>query len=181
MPVISEQPYHGNDLPVFQIAYFLVGLLFFCVGLFMSRKSRSLSPSLASPASASEKALFIPQDESQPSALPSGAKPAMPRPLQPPPLTPPTYYTQTGGASESYYSSPVEVEISGSYDSFDSFEPATDLLPSSPKRRSYTKTTPEGGEVSGEIIVAEGWRRHTRVFGGGVCLACEESNRRMTA
>ncbi|CAG8978266.1 hypothetical protein HYALB_00010218 [Hymenoscyphus albidus] len=30
-------------------------------------------------------------------------------------------------------------------------------------------------EVQGEIIVAEGWRRHTRVFGGGVCKACEES------
>jgi len=55
-----------------------------------------------------------------------------------------------------------------------------------PRRRSsYTKTTTvAGGEevaVSGEIIVAEGWRRHTRVFGGGVCKACEESERRMSA
>ena len=33
-------------------------------------------------------------------------------------------------------------------------------------------------EVQGEIIVAEGWRRHTRVFGGGVCKACEESKER---
>ncbi|KAG9232827.1 hypothetical protein BJ875DRAFT_66504 [Amylocarpus encephaloides] len=33
-------------------------------------------------------------------------------------------------------------------------------------------------EVQGEIIVAEGWRRHTRVFGGGVCKACEESKSR---
>jgi len=50
-----------------------------------------------------------------------------------------------------------------------------------PRRRSYTKNMPDGGEVSGEIIVAEGWRRHTRVFGGGVCKACEESERRMSA
>jgi hypothetical protein len=35
--------------------------------------------------------------------------------------------------------------------------------------------------MSGEIIAAEGWRRHTRVFGGGVCKACEESERRMSA
>jgi hypothetical protein len=34
-------------------------------------------------------------------------------------------------------------------------------------------------EINGEIIVAEGWRRHTKVFGGGVCAACEESERRL--
>ncbi len=40
----------------------------------------------------------------------------------------------------------------------------------------------EGVEVTGEILVSpEGWRRHTRVFGGGVCKACEESERRMSA
>lgn len=54
-----------------------------------------------------------------------------------------------------------------------------------PRRRSYTKaTTVAGGEevqMTGEIVEAEGWRRHTRVFGGGVCLACEESERRMSA
>jgi hypothetical protein len=35
-------------------------------------------------------------------------------------------------------------------------------------------------QVSGEIVVAEGWRRHTKVFGGGVCEACAESERRMS-
>jgi len=57
-----------------------------------------------------------------------------------------------------------------------------------PRRRSYTKTVGamrggnEGVEVTGEIVVSpEGWRRHTRVFGGGVCKACEESERRMSA
>lgn len=48
-----------------------------------------------------------------------------------------------------------------------------------PRRRSYTKTVEGGMEVEGEIIVAEGWRRHTRVYGGGVCQACLESERRM--
>ncbi|PMD44887.1 hypothetical protein L207DRAFT_577839 [Hyaloscypha variabilis F] len=66
-----------------------------------------------------------------------------------------------------------------------------------PRRRSYTKTlstssvsssgssgsgsssTSGSIVVTGEILQAEGWRRHTRVFGGGVCKACEESERRM--
>jgi hypothetical protein len=48
-----------------------------------------------------------------------------------------------------------------------------------PRRRSYTKITPAGTEINGEIIVAEGWRRHTKVFGGGVCAACEENERRL--
>ena len=39
--------------------------------------------------------------------------------------------------------------------------------------------TPAGTEVSGEIFVAEGWRRHTKVFGGGVCAACEENEARL--
>jgi len=48
-----------------------------------------------------------------------------------------------------------------------------------PRRRSYMKITPTGTEINGEIIVAEGWRRHTKVFGGGVCAACEENERRL--
>lgn len=32
-----------------------------------------------------------------------------------------------------------------------------------------------------EIVVAEGWTRHTRVYGGGVCQACVESEERMRA
>jgi len=61
-----------------------------------------------------------------------------------------------------------------------SFEPV-EILEGPPRRRSYTKTTSAGTEVTGEIVVAEGWRRHTRVFGGGVCEACLESERRMSA
>jgi hypothetical protein len=48
------------------------------------------------------------------------------------------------------------------------------------RRTSYTKQFDDIG-VEGEIVVAEGWRRHTRVYGGGVCQACEESERRMSA
>ncbi|KAK2625929.1 hypothetical protein QTJ16_005241 [Diplocarpon rosae] len=52
--------------------------------------------------------------------------------------------------------------------------------PEPPRRRSYTRTTPSGTEVRGEVVLADGWRRHTRVFGGRVCQACEESERRVT-
>jgi hypothetical protein len=35
---------------------------------------------------------------------------------------------------------------------------------------------PMGIELNEEILIAaEGWRRHTRVYGGGVCQACIES------
>lgn len=52
-----------------------------------------------------------------------------------------------------------------------------------PRRRSYTKMKSQGAgeeelQIQEEIVVAEGWRRHTRVYGGGVCLACAESERR---
>lgn len=47
-----------------------------------------------------------------------------------------------------------------------------------PRRRSYTKAQ-NGVEVQGEIIVAEAWKRHTKVFGGGVCQACLESEQKM--
>lgn len=80
------------------------------------------------------------------------------------------------GTNASYYDSPT----SGSpiISTFDSFEAG---VVDFPRRRSYTKTTAGGVEVQGEVVMAEGWRRHTRVFGGGVCIACEESERRMTA
>jgi len=50
------------------------------------------------------------------------------------------------------------------------------------RRRSYSsKAVGRVDETNGEIIIAEGWRRHTRVYGGGVCLACVESEERMKA
>lgn len=60
--------------------------------------------------------------------------------------------------------------------------PATSpLSPDIPRRRSYTKTVASlDGEIKleGEILETESWRRHTRVYGGGVCLACVESEER---
>lgn len=60
--------------------------------------------------------------------------------------------------------------------------PATSPLSSDiPRRRSYTKTIDSiDGQMSveGEILETESWRRHTRVYGGGVCLACLESEQR---
>lgn len=50
------------------------------------------------------------------------------------------------------------------------------------RRRSYpNRDTSEMNETNEEIVVAEGWRRHTRVYGGGVCQACLESEERMRA
>ncbi|RDW71587.1 hypothetical protein BP6252_08150 [Coleophoma cylindrospora] len=56
-----------------------------------------------------------------------------------------------------------------------------DLQGQGPRRRSYNRLTTDGVPVAGEIVVAEGWRRHTKVFGGGVCLACIENERRASA
>jgi hypothetical protein len=57
--------------------------------------------------------------------------------------------------------------------------PLSEVDLDTPRRRSYTKMTSAGTEITGEIVVAEGWRRHTKVFGGGVCAACEENERRL--
>lgn len=99
-----------------------------------------------------------------------------------PPLPTPLIATQDlnfgRGENASYYSPLSESPVMSSFETFDSFEA---LGRDVPRRRSYTKTTPGGVEVTGEVVLGEGWRRHTRVFGGGVCMACEESDRRMTA
>jgi len=166
MPVLSQTP----SLPVVKVTYLLLGfLLLVSVGIFISRRNRSSQPPTTPPPPYTEpekSSLF--NDEPQ---TVSPTKNRMAYPTQPPPpLSPPTFYS--GGESQFYYS---PTEIGGS---FSSFEPVD--IPT--KRRSYTKNIP-GGEVSGEIVVndTEGWRRHTRVYGGGVCLACEESERKMSA
>lgn len=46
------------------------------------------------------------------------------------------------------------------------------------RTRSYAKEFPDGLEVQGSILIADGWTRHTRVYGGGVCQACLEAEQR---
>lgn len=180
MPALSDLGSHnGNaiaDLPGSRTPYFFLGaLVVLLAGVFISRRKRPLAQIHTmsfSPENLPEKVAVatpnIPASTSigiseTPSA--SLAKPRIgaPRTSQPPLFTPPL-------------PSPTAETFSSS--SFDSYEPVLEMPP---RRRSYTKNTPDGGEVSGEIVVAEGWRRHTRVFGGGVCKACEESERRMSA
>lgn len=166
MPLVSQPPFPGfanlSDLPV---VYVLLGAsLLVLLGTYISRRTRSSRlPILASSPSQAEKGSLMSNSSSMGSAQSASfdpvAKPRIQRPPQPPPFTPPM-------------PEPTEMNFSSS-------EPAMDMAP---RRRSYTKTMSDGTEVSGEIIVAaEGWRRHTKVFGGGVCRACEESERRLSA
>ena len=167
MPVLSE-PRTGNSIHDFQTTYLFLGLLcLFFLGIYISRKDRSSKTATGPSLPVSEKTPYTDDFQSAPVVKSTGQ---MPRP----PLVPPTFYERGGGEAQTYYS---PTEISGS---FDSFEPGMGME-TSPRRRSYTKAMAGGGEVSGEIIVAEGWRRHTRVFGGGVCEACVESERKMAA
>lgn len=48
------------------------------------------------------------------------------------------------------------------------------------RRTSYSRTI-DSVPLQGEVAVTEGWKRHTRVYGGGVCEACEESAAKMRA
>ena len=170
MPVLSEPPHHGiANLPDLTVTYvFLGAFLLVLLGVFIRRRTKtSQFPIMASSSSQPEKEPLISNNnndtglESQSASPVSGAKPRIQRPPQPPPFTP-----------------PMLEQTEMTFSSFEPFEPAMEIPP---RRRSYTKMMTDGTEVNGEIIVAEGWRRHTRVFGGGVCKACEESERRMSA
>jgi len=124
------------------------------------------------------------------------------RPPQPPPFTPPmpihNHISHQNSNSIStdfpmsssplFTTSPTQYTLS---EEFTSMEDATSYPSSSsstdslPRRRSYTKALSTSSNLSqavnGEVIMGEGWKRHTRVFGGGVCKACEESERKMSA
>jgi cytoskeletal protein RodZ len=171
MPVLSQPASHGSthlpgaDMSVTYV--FLGAFLLVLLGVHMKNRRRPHSMETPSSTSQSEKESKMSNQNAkddtsrdvQSAALQTtGAKPRIQRPLQPPPFTPPQ----------------PEVDIL----SCEPFSPENEMPP---MRRSYTRTTTAGTEFSGEIIVAEGWRRHTRVFGGGVCQACEESERRMSA
>ena len=168
MPVLSEPHSHGvASLPDTTAIYVGLGALFLVLlGVFISRRSKTTQYPVM--ATSSEKEPLMNNNnsnnettlpESQSAVPVSPAKPRIQRPPPPLPFTPPMLEQ-----------SPTEM----TFTSFEAME-----IP--PRRRSYTKIMTDGTEVSGEIIAAEGWRRHTKVFGGGVCKACEENDRRMTA
>jgi hypothetical protein len=113
--------------------------------------------------------------------------PQFERPPQPPPFTPPTL--DLSAPQNTIISNYSDIPFTSSPTTFSPPQfPVFESSPSSsydsiggelPRRRSYTSKTIDGMNVEGEIIVAEGWRRHTKVFGGGVCKACEENKERM--
>ncbi|KAH7351300.1 hypothetical protein BKA65DRAFT_550262 [Rhexocercosporidium sp. MPI-PUGE-AT-0058] len=188
MPVLSEPYAHAAmSAPYFLLAFALLGICTFIIR--RRRSTRTLAQTPETP-EFSKKTMEITQfqdqkdiqDEQQIYSSFEQATNRIQRPPQPPPFTPPMPLVATQdlgfgmGTNASYYDSPT----SGSpiISTFESFEAEGVEFP---RRRSYTKTTAGGVEVQGEVVMAEGWRRHTRVFGGGVCIACEESERRMTA
>lgn len=170
MPVLSDQPHQSpkaiSHLPGAKVIYLLLGLLFiFSLTTYLTRRPRSSSkhPKMTLPTH-DEKALLLSQTPPSPKQTSRPTKPRITHPGPPPPPQTSSFSPLPSPSSEiDYYS-------------------ASDPDAPPPRRRSYTKASPDGEvTVSGEIIVAEGWRRHTRVFGGGVCKACEESERRMSA
>lgn len=185
MPVIYE-----GSLPEVPMPYVVIGFVVCCcIGIYMRRKERNMRmrlegrnsrwPSMQQIVEEKE-AMFFDQDRRYIQGT------HIPHPPQPPPFTVPTSISQEIPLSNaSYYDTNEIYDDPPTYfepASFTSSEPFESPFEFGlPRRRSYTKTTSQGMEVSGEIVVGEGWRRHTRVFGGGVCKACEESERRMTS
>ena len=61
-----------------------------------------------------------------------------------------------------------------------SFPTTNPFLPPAPPGHEGYPLPEKGVEVQGEVIsvtdgYGTGWTRHTRVYGGGVCLACAAS------
>lgn len=76
-------------------------------------------------------------------------------------------------------SSPIEVEPADASLLSTSYPPTTSLLPPPPPGLQLGADDEQGRqiEVRGEIVSmldaeGAGWTRHTRVYGGGICLAC---------
>lgn len=87
-----------------------------------------------------------------------------------------------GGPSTMEISSPSEQESADASFLSTSYPPTTSLLPPAPPGLQADDEPPRMRqiEVQGEIISVldgdgTGWTRHTRVYGGGVCLACAAS------
>lgn len=109
-------------------------------------------------------------------------------PSSPPPATPkrrtysktmpigiPTPQNSSLGAS----AEPLFATADGTNFSPSSYPPTSPLLPPAPPGTQHSPQEEDGRDVhvKGEIISSldhegAGWTRHTRVYGGGVCLAC---------
>ncbi|KAG4026065.1 hypothetical protein MFRU_045g00100 [Monilinia fructicola] len=184
MPVVSEpttglsHTYTYGLLSNISTPYLLLSLfIFLCITIFIRRK-RSATAKLQYhfPPSRPSTPLLEDPDlngfpyEKNDAGIESTAPPTYPQAFSRPPPPPP--FTQ---------SSPLEPLTFSPINGLPTSTPTEDSLP---RRRSYTKTpnilTNTPG-LTGEIISGDGWRRHTRVFGGGVCEACAESERRMSA
>ncbi|KAG9248618.1 hypothetical protein BJ878DRAFT_487592 [Calycina marina] len=171
MPVLAKAR-AGGHIQDLETTYVLFGCLFlFILGLWIHRQRHTIPQSMPPLPPISEKAFHT---DNLPPVRNSMSTDYVSSPLLPTSLIPMSSYEEGKGEAQIYYS---PVEAGGTFDQFMFMTEAETI----PRRRSYTKTTVAGAEVSGEITVAEGWRRHTRVFDGGVCLTCVESERRMTA
>lgn len=169
MPVLSETTYDRYGASCSSL-YLLVGCAFLLVGaVMMSRKlisapklrsQQSSSPMISSPIY-SEKAELLNHDRLLTHSHSHAPPPLLLSPLALP-FTPPEVFASSPSLGEGveeklpsneYYDSPTEMNFS----TFDSFEPLkmggeevdeTKM----PRRRSYTKTSSNGGSMSGEIL-----------------------------
>jgi len=183
MPVLSEpEPSYGLAIlpPTPVTSVFLAAVLLVLLGIHLSRRRRTMSMGMSMGMSMSmePKAPSSPSPSEKVPRTSSQTNNTSPRPDPPPSASPEEPKRSPQAPPQSApFCPPLPAPTDPDFSSFEPVEPALALPP---RRRSYTKTMVDGTEVSGEILVAEAWRRHTRVFGGGVCQACEESERMST-
>ncbi|PQE25680.1 hypothetical protein CJF30_00000368 [Rutstroemia sp. NJR-2017a BBW] len=205
MPVVTEHntgspPSSSSLFPgFFPVRYvFLSGIFFLCVSIYIRRKRRTATqylfppsrepspiPAEKTPSSISHSPEIPAASQSDVNFHPQAFTPAHSEPRTTPPSIPLTFPLPTTSPEFSHSPFPHHHNPSSS-------SPSHSTLPAPPRRRSYTRPHPNNTnpsslhstpypDLNGEILIGDGWRRHTKVFGGGVCEACAESERRMSA
>ncbi|KAK7737852.1 hypothetical protein SLS62_011427, partial [Diatrype stigma] len=94
--------------------------------------------------------------------------------------SPPRVFTDVGGEVSDQHAPPPPPPLSFSPSSFPSSSPILPLAPHVSFEQQQQQQPKQEIDVKGEIISltddsGAGWKRHTRVYGGGVCLACMAS------